>query len=111
MFHDDHPFTLVAATNLASDLAALGEHEAAKRRDEDLLARLTRVLGAEHPSTLAVSLNLSIDLTNLNRPDDSAILHASTMAGFRRVLGDNHPATIAASQSVRANCDSDTMEL
>lgn len=111
VFHDDHPFTLVAATNLASDLAALGEHEAAKRRDEDLLARLTRVLGAEHPSTLAVSLNLSIDLTNLNRPDDSAILHASTMAGFRRVLGDNHPATIAASQSVRANCDSDTMEL
>lgn len=111
VFHDDHPFTMVAATNLASDLAALGEHENAMRADEDLLARSTRVLGAEHPSTLAVALNLSIDRTNVGRPDDAAILHASTMAGFRRVLGDNHPATVAASQSVRANCDSDTMEL
>lgn len=111
VFHDDHPFTMVAATNLASDLAALGEHENAMRLDEDLLARSARVLGAEHPSTLAVALNLSIDLTNMGRAADAAILHSSTMAGFRRALGDNHPATLAASQSVRANCDSDTMEL
>ncbi|MEV6235140.1 FxSxx-COOH system tetratricopeptide repeat protein [Lentzea sp. NPDC051838] len=111
VFGEDHPFTMVAATNLASDLAALREHEKARKLDEDLLARSTRVLGAEHPSTLAVALNLSIDLTNAGRSDEAAILHATTMAGFRRALGDNHPATIAASQSVRANCDADTMEL
>ncbi|RAS70320.1 tetratricopeptide repeat protein [Lentzea atacamensis] len=111
LFHNDHPFTMVAATNLASDLAALGEHENAMTLDEDLLARSTEVLGAEHPSTLAVALNLSIDLTNVGRAEDAAILHSTTMAGFRRALGDNHPATLAASQSVRANCDSDTMEL
>ncbi|PWK83652.1 ATP/maltotriose-dependent transcriptional regulator MalT [Lentzea atacamensis] len=111
VFHDDHPFTMVVATNLASDLAALGEHEAALRLDEDLLARSTHVLGAEHPSTLAVSLNLSIDLATAGRADEAAILHAATTAGFRRRLGDHHPATLAASQSVRANCDADTMEL
>ncbi|MEU0877376.1 FxSxx-COOH system tetratricopeptide repeat protein [Lentzea sp. NPDC005914] len=111
LFHDDHPFTMVAETNLASDLWVLGEVAKAKELDEKLLARSTRVLGAEHPSTLAVALNLSIDLSALGRLDDAAILHASTMAGFRKVLGDNHPATIAASQSVRANCDEDTMEL
>jgi tetratricopeptide (TPR) repeat protein len=111
VFHEDHPFTLVAATNLASDLAALGEHERAMEMDMDLLKRSTRVLKADHPSTLAVSLNLSIDLTHVNRPDEAAIRHADTMKGFRKVLGDQHPATIAASQSIRANCDSDTMEL
>lgn len=111
VFHPDHPYTLVAATNLASDLAALGEHEAARALDEDLLARSTSTLGEEHPSTLAVSLNLSIDLTAVGRSDDAAILHNKTMAGFRKVLGDSHPASVAASQSQRANCDADTMEL
>jgi tetratricopeptide (TPR) repeat protein len=111
VFDEDHPFSLVTATNLASDLAALGQHAEALTLDQDLLARSTRVLGDMHPSTLAVALNLSLDLATMGRSDEAAILHTRTMAGFRQVLGDKHPATIAASQSVRANCDTDTMEL
>ncbi|MGW6442032.1 FxSxx-COOH system tetratricopeptide repeat protein [Lentzea sp. NPDC055074] len=111
VFDENHPFSLVTATNLASDLAALGEHAEALVLDQDLLVRSARVLGETHPSTLAVALNLSIDLAATGRSDEAAILHTKTMAGFRQVLGDKHPATVAASQSVRANCDTDTMEL
>jgi hypothetical protein len=108
---EDHPYVLVARVNLASDLAELGQLEEARRLDEDTVERSTRRLGAEHPTTLAVAHNLSIDLNLLDNPDEAAILHTKTSASFRKVLGDEHPATLAASQNVRANCDTDTMQL
>ncbi|GHH44221.1 FxSxx-COOH system tetratricopeptide repeat protein [Lentzea cavernae] len=111
VFDADHPSALVAATNLASDLAELGEVERAKTMDEDALERSRRVLGDEHPSTLALALNLSIDLDTLGDHTGAATLHRQTVAAFRKVLGDDHPATIAATQSTRANCDTDTMQL
>ncbi|TDV53601.1 FxSxx-COOH system tetratricopeptide repeat protein [Actinophytocola oryzae] len=108
---EDHPFVLVARANLASDFAELGDLEEARRLDEDTLERSTRKLGAEHPTTLAIAHNLSIDLNLLGFPDKAAILHTKTSVSFRKVLGDEHPATLAASQNVRANCDTDTMQL
>ncbi|MCS7475777.1 FxSxx-COOH system tetratricopeptide repeat protein [Umezawaea endophytica] len=111
VFNSDHPFTLVSTTNLASDLAALGDHTTAETLDRDTFDRSIRVLGPEHPSTLAVALNLAIDLGQLGKDDEAAILHTKTVTSFRKVLGDDHPATTAASQSVRANCDTDTMQL
>ncbi|MBB5956794.1 tetratricopeptide (TPR) repeat protein [Saccharothrix tamanrassetensis] len=111
VFDADHPSTLVAVTNLASDLAAVGDHLAAKRLDEDTLTRSERVLGVEHPSTLAVALNLSLDLACLGEQDEAALLHSKTVQAFRKVLGDEHPATNAATQHVRADCDTDTMQL
>ncbi|MBP2323197.1 hypothetical protein JOF56_003582 [Kibdelosporangium banguiense] len=110
-FGDDHPFTLVSATNTASDLAALGEVSAARDMDADTLERSSRMLGAEHPSTLAIQLNLSFDLASLGYEDQAAIMRTKTLAGFRRVLGDGHPAISLAVQSIRANCDTDTMQL
>jgi hypothetical protein len=108
---EDHPYTLVARANLASDLAELGQLAEARQLDEDTLERSTRTLGPEHPTTLAVAHNLSIDLNLIGKPDDAAILHTKTSLSFRKVLGDEHPATLAASQNVRANCDTDTMQL
>ncbi|WP_405566925.1 tetratricopeptide repeat protein [Streptomyces sp. NBC_01167] len=49
---DDHPDTLRAAANLAVDLAASGEVEAARALGEDTLERQRRVLGEDHPNTL-----------------------------------------------------------
>ena len=63
MLGDDHPDTLASARNLAADLRALGEHQAARELDEDTLARRRRVLGDDHPDTLASANNLAIDLT------------------------------------------------
>jgi tetratricopeptide (TPR) repeat protein len=111
VFDADHPFTLVAATNLASDLAAMGDVEKARSMDEDALERSNRTLGAEHPSTLAAALNLAIDRHALGDESGAAELHGQTVATFRKVLGDEHPATIAAEQYIRANCDTDTMQL
>jgi hypothetical protein len=109
--NEDHPYVLVTRTNLASDLAEMGEVEKARGLDEDTLVRCTATLGAEHPTTLAVAHNLSIDLNLLGQSESAAILHTKTSASFRTVLGDHHPATVAASQNVRANVDTDTMQL
>lgn len=111
VFNADHPYSLITAANLASDLAAAGDHEAAKALDRETFDRVTRVLRPDHPTTLAVALNLSLDLRCLGEESEAAVLHARTVEGFRRVLGEEHPATIAATQYVRANCDTDTMQL
>jgi hypothetical protein len=58
-----------------------------------------------------VALNLSFDLTQLGRADEAAILHTKTVFSMRRALGDEHPAIAAAVRSIRANCDTDTMQL
>jgi hypothetical protein len=108
---DRHPYVLVARANLASDLAELGRLEEARRLDQDTREKCAETLGPEHPTTLAVAHNLSIDLNLLGEADEAAILHTKTSASFRAVLGDEHPATLAASQNVRANCDTDTMQL
>jgi tetratricopeptide (TPR) repeat protein len=110
-FGDRHPFTLVSSTNTASDLAALGENTAAYEMDVLTHNRSDEVLGPNHPSTLAVALNLSVDLAELGRTDEGAILHARTVTTLRRILSDDHPATAAAVRSIRANCDTDTMQL
>ena len=36
---EDHPGTLISASNLADDLRDLGEHQAARELDQDTLAR------------------------------------------------------------------------
>ncbi|MFI7678072.1 FxSxx-COOH system tetratricopeptide repeat protein [Actinophytocola sp. NPDC049390] len=109
--YEDHPYVIVVRSNLASDLAELGEAEKARLLDEDTLVHSTERLGAEHPTTLAIAHNLSIDLNLLGQSEEAAILHTKTAASFRKVLGEEHPATVAASQNVRANFDSDTMQL
>jgi hypothetical protein len=48
---EDHPDTLVSASNLAALLRAAGQTEAARDLDEDTLARRRRVLGEGHPDT------------------------------------------------------------
>lgn len=58
---EDHPSTLTSAGNLAEDLYALGEHQAARELDEDTLARRRRVLGEDHPSTQRSARNLAAD--------------------------------------------------
>ncbi|MFD7654740.1 FxSxx-COOH system tetratricopeptide repeat protein [Actinosynnema sp. NPDC059797] len=111
VFDADHPYSLVAAANLASDLAAAGDFDAAADLDRENLDRAARKLGEEHPTTLAIALNLSLDLRSLGDEGEAALRHARTVDGFRRVFGEEHPATIAATQYVRANCDTDTMQL
>ena len=52
MLGEDHPNTLTYANQLAIDLRALGEVQAARDLDQDTLDRRRRMLGADHPDTL-----------------------------------------------------------
>ena len=56
---EDHPDTLGSVSNLAVGLYVLGEYQAARELDEDVLARRCRVLGEDHPDTLGSISNLA----------------------------------------------------
>jgi len=53
------------SNNLARDLYALGDGQAARQLDRDTLARTRRVLGDNHPDTLASLSNPTMDLRHL----------------------------------------------
>jgi Tetratricopeptide repeat len=73
---DDHPWTLITASNLAFDLRRLGETEAARDLDADTLARRRRVLGNDHPQTLTSASNLAQDLEQLGDHHAADVLQA-----------------------------------
>ena len=50
-----------SASNLAADLRALGDPQAAQELDEDTLDRRRRILGEDHPDTLLSARNLATD--------------------------------------------------
>ena len=107
----EHVLTLTCAINLASDLAAMGDHEAAYQLDADILARSERLRGVDHPSTLACSLNLARDLIALGRHAEGQRRLDAVVDAYRRGLGPDHPAIVAALAGERANCDVDPMPL
>ena len=59
-----------SAHNLAADLRALGELQAARDLDQDTLDRKRRILGEAHPETLSSAHNLAADLRALAEADD-----------------------------------------
>ena len=63
---DDDPTTLLAASNLAVSLRALGQYQAARELDEDTLTRKRRMLGEDHPDTQRSARNLAADLRALD---------------------------------------------
>ena len=67
MLGEDHPSALGSASNLAASLRGLGEHQAARKVDEDTLARRRRELGEDYPGTLASAHNLAEDLRVLGQ--------------------------------------------
>jgi Tetratricopeptide repeat len=60
---------LFSAHNLAADLRALGEVQAARDLAQDTLDRRRRTLGEDHPDTLASAENLAADLRALAEAD------------------------------------------
>jgi hypothetical protein len=53
---------LITSNNLAADLRALGQVQAARDLDQDTLDRRRRILGEDHPATLTSADNLAADL-------------------------------------------------
>jgi hypothetical protein len=93
---EDHPDTLMSASNVACLLAQLGRRTDARRLDEDTLARRRRVLGDDHPDTLKSACNLVSDLEDLGHYDTARELDRATQDRFER-RGDD-PLTVSRTE-------------
>ena len=57
---EDHPDTLIAATNLALDQAASGDQAEADRLIADVLRRYQETLTTEHPAARAAAQHIRL---------------------------------------------------
>ncbi|MFD9735254.1 FxSxx-COOH system tetratricopeptide repeat protein [Umezawaea sp. NPDC059074] len=99
-YGEDDLTTLAFTNNLAIQLRALGEHQAARELDEDSLARCRRLLGDDHPETLGSANNLAIDLGELGEHQAARELNEDTLARRRRTLGIDHPETLRSASNL-----------
>lgn len=135
IYEPAHPFSLIAATNLAVTWRIIGNAEEAHRTNEDAVEGLRAKVGADHPYTLAATSHLAGDLVALGEHGKAYELDMDTLDRARRTLGDEHPITVAfkhnvkidrsllrrnigeeqpltdAAGKVRMNIDTDTMQL
>jgi hypothetical protein len=102
-----HPYTLCAATNLASDLAAAGDYDGACQLSEITLelSQHESVRGPDHPYTLGCALNHALDLLAVGRADDATDLWHRTHNRFVVVLGPDHPDSLQARERRRIDAD------
>lgn len=106
----DHHYYLTVATNLASDLAVLGDYEAAVELGRDTHRRLTAVLGDSHPMTLACGGNLSADLAHLGTDEaaeEAATLREDISARYAQRLTLEHPDAVVFQEGRHLDLDFD----
>lgn len=99
------------ATNLASDLAALGDAARARDLGEDTLPRLRSHLGEDYPLTLGCAANLAIDLRTNGATEQADRLLEETMRGYAATLGTKHPDAVNATNGLRLDFDFDPPEI
>ena len=103
----DHHYSLILATNLASDLAALDQPAAARALGEDTLGRLRSLMGDDYPLTLGCAANLSVDLRADGAVEEADRLAEDTRARYAATLGAGHPDAEAAAEGRRLDFDID----
>ncbi|GAA0903120.1 FxSxx-COOH system tetratricopeptide repeat protein [Virgisporangium aurantiacum] len=91
---DPNPFTLVAATNQAIVLRAVGERRRARHVGEASYRALRQALGQDHPYTIAAAVGVSNDLVLAHEEETARRLLAGTLENSRRVNGEEHPDTL-----------------
>lgn len=130
-----HPFTLIAATNLAVTCRLMGDAEESRNLNEGALVGLRDKVGADHPYTLVARAHLAGDSVALGAHGRAYELDMDGLRRAERKLGEGHPIALAfkhnvkidrnllrrnleeeqplteAAGKVRMNCDTDTMQL
>jgi hypothetical protein len=96
---------LTVAVNLASDLAALGEFEAACELGRDAYRRLRPLVGEQHPTTMACAANLAADLAKAGPKEEA--LREETLRNYRETRGMEHPDAVAAEECRHLDLDFD----
>ena len=94
-YGDEHPFTLEATINYASDLAACGDLAAAIRAGQDTLARCGS-LGENHPVTLMATANLALDELASGNEAAAEEMLSDALRGYADTLTTEHPEARAA---------------
>jgi len=98
----DDPTMLSIVNDLAFALRAMGEHQQARRLDEDNLARYRRVYGDDNADTTASANNLALDLSELGEHQQARELHEDILTRSRRLLGEDHADTLISAHNVAA---------
>ncbi|MBM2614889.1 tetratricopeptide repeat protein [Actinoplanes sp. LDG1-06] len=89
----DSPSTLVARSNLASLVRALGRPDEAAELFRVIVDDHRRVLGLDHPGTVLTAANYANLLYDMDRRRESGQLFRELLPVAVRVLGPDHPAT------------------
>lgn len=100
-----HPSTLAASINYASDLSACGRLGEAIQLGNDLLTRCRAVHGEDHPDTLMAAANLAIDEAAAGNHAAADRLRADVLHRYAETLTDEHPEARAAAQGIRLTAE------
>lgn len=104
-FGDEHPFALIAATNLASDMVTVGDLREARKLGERILEVSRQVRGESHPDTLAIAANLSLDRRASGDAQAADELREDTLHRYQQTLSIEHPVARVAMNRGRVNVD------
>ena len=96
-----HPSTLAVMTNIASDLAMMGEAHRARQIGEQSYQLHTETRGHDHPATIATAANLALDRRRDGDRMAADQLRASTQRAYAAKLGVDHPETQMITQYER----------
>ncbi len=93
-----HPHTYVTTSNLASDLAALGEYRSAVDLAREAHEGFSQIFHESHRRTLSAANNLALALRMVGRYSDARVLDQDTLDRRIEVLGPDHPYTLASAE-------------
>ncbi len=91
----DHPYTFIAATNLAVNYRLAGRPEEASELNAAATVALHRIFDRNHPFALVSATNLASDLSALGEHERAKDLDEDTLARSTKALGAEHPSTLA----------------
>src|SRR5262249_32582390 len=101
---DEHPFTVTALINVATDIALMGDHSGAYHTSERAYAMALDVQGPDPWDPLAARANLAIDRAPAGISDPGRV-RDEVLARLRRLLGPGHSAVSDVASGVRLECD------
>ncbi|WP_086661999.1 FxSxx-COOH system tetratricopeptide repeat protein [Lentzea kentuckyensis] len=96
----EHPSTYRARNALAVDLRECGDHEDARRLQQETLSRQREELGPDHPHTIGAARNLAVTLRRLGDHAGALELSHDCAAWYRHRYGDRHVDTAISLSSL-----------
>ena len=107
IYGDEHPFTLAADINYATDLAGTGRLGEAIQIGQRTLGKCLRhqSLGESHPETLMVAANLSIDEAAAGDVASAEQRLSDVLGLYAATLSLEHPEARAAAQRIRLTAE------